>query len=64
MQVKLNEKVKRGKIADDEASENLENDDDLLNMDQNNGLGAPDQEQLTVEEKEEAIVKTLNSNNP
>ncbi len=27
-------------------------------------MGAPDQEQLTAEEKEESIVKTLNSNNP
>lgn len=33
-------------------------------MDQNNQLGGIDQEQLTAEEKDETIIKTLNSNNP
>lgn len=33
-------------------------------MDQNNQLGGIDQEQLTAEEKEEQVIKTLNSNNP
>lgn len=42
----------------------MEDDADLLNMDQNNQLGGMDQEQLTAEEKEEAIFKTLTTNNP
>jgi hypothetical protein len=33
-------------------------------MDQNNGMGGIDQEQLTAEEREEQVTKTLNSNNP
>lgn len=54
---------KKGKKqAISEPSENLEDDLDLQNMDQNNaGL---DQEQLTTEEKEAQILKTLNANNP
>jgi dynein intermediate chain 1 len=42
----------------------MEDDADLLNMDQNNQLGGMDQEQLTAEEKEEAMFKTLTTNNP
>jgi hypothetical protein len=44
-------------------SDDQMNDDDLLNMENanNNGL---DQEQLTAEEKEENIIKSLNANNP
>lgn len=34
-----------------------------MNMDQNNQAGI-DQEQLTVEEKDATIIKTLNANNP
>lgn len=33
-------------------------------MDQNNAMGGIDQEQLTAEEKEDQVIKTLNSNNP
>ena len=42
----------------------MEDDQDLLNMEQNNAMGGIDQEQLTAEEKEEQVIKTLNSNNP
>ena len=41
----------------------MDEDADLLNMDQNNQAGI-DQEQLTIEEKEANIIKTLNANNP
>jgi dynein intermediate chain 1 len=47
----------------EEISDNLENDEDLNLMDQNN-MGGFDQEQLTAEEREEQIIKTLNANNP
>jgi hypothetical protein len=33
-------------------------------MDQNNQLGGIDQEQLTAEERDENVIKTLNTNNP
>jgi dynein intermediate chain 1 len=46
----------------DEVSEGVENEDDLI-MDQAN-MGGIDQEQLTAEEKDEQIIKTLNSFNP
>ncbi len=46
-------------------SENPDEDDaDLMNMDQNNQLGGIDQEDITPEEKEEQVIKTLNTNNP
>ena len=51
-------------MEEEGASENLEDDADLLNMDQNNQMGGIDQEQLTTEQKEEMIIKTLNTNNP
>ena len=58
-------KGKKANIVEEEgASENLEDDADLLNMDQNNQMGGIDQEQLTTEQKEEMIIKTLNTNNP
>jgi len=41
----------------------MEDDADLLNADQNN-MGGIDQEQLTAEEKEANIIKTLCANNP
>lgn len=44
---------KKKRMIEEEASENLEDDNDLLNMDQNNAMGGIDQEQLTQEEKEE-----------
>jgi dynein intermediate chain 1 len=44
-------------------SDQLENDEDLGMMDQNN-MGGIDQEQLTAEEKEEQIIKSLTSHNP
>ena len=47
----------------EEISDQLENDEDLGLMDQNNMNGI-DQEQLTAEEKDEVIVKTLTSFNP
>ena len=40
-----------------------DNDEDLNVMDPAN-MGGIDQEQLTAEEKEEQIIKNLNSNNP
>lgn len=41
----------------------MDDDADLLNMDQNNQAGI-DQEQLTAEERDATIIKTLNANNP
>jgi hypothetical protein len=41
----------------------MEDDADLLNADQNN-LAGIDQEQLTAEERDATIIKTLTSNNP
>ncbi len=45
-------------------SENMDDDADLMNMDQNNQLGGIDQEDISAEEKEEQVIKTLNTNNP
>jgi hypothetical protein len=42
----------------------MDDDPDLLNADQMNAMGSNDQEQLTQEEKDEQIIKTLNTNNP
>ena len=42
----------------------MDDDPDLLNADQMNAMGNNDQEQLTQEEKDEQIIKTLNTNNP
>jgi hypothetical protein len=47
----------------EEASEQNVDDDDMNLMDQAN-MGGIDQEQLTNEQKDEQIIKTLNSNNP
>ena len=60
------DKKKRGKqgvIEEEGASENMDQDDDLMNLDQNNMQGF-DQEQLTAEEKAVNIIKTLTANNP
>ena len=46
-------------MEEEGASENLEDDADLLNMDQNNQLGGIDQEQLTAEEKEVVVSTKL-----
>jgi hypothetical protein len=56
---------KKGKKQQEElaASENMDQDDDLLNLDQNANQGF-DQEQLTAEERDATIIKTLTSNNP
>ena len=55
---------KRRPQDEPDMSENLDDDADLLNMDANNQLGGIDQEQLTAEEKEQQIIKTLTTNNP
>lgn len=60
--------VKKGKKKPkthipEEISDNLDNDEDLNLMDQAN-MGGIDQEQLTAEEKDETIFKTLGANNP
>ena len=54
---------KQGAIEEEGASENMDDDIDVMNMDQNNQQGF-DQEQLTAEEKDANIIKTLNANNP
>ena len=56
---------KKGKKQQEEqaASENMDQDDDLLNLDQNANQGF-DQEQLTAEERDATIIKTLTANNP
>jgi hypothetical protein len=46
-----------------DASENMDQDDDLMNLDQNANQGF-DQEQLTAEERDATIIKTLTANNP
>lgn len=59
---KAAKKAGKKKVVDDEVSENLQDDDELLNMEANQ-LGH-DQEDLTQEQKEENIYKKLTSNNP
>ena len=57
------DKKKKRPIEEEGISENMEDDADLLNADQNN-LAGIDQEQLTAEEREASIIKSLNANNP
>jgi ABC-type uncharacterized transport system ATPase subunit len=54
---------RKGAIEEEDMSQHVEDDADLLNMDQNNQQGI-EQEQLTTEEKDASIFKTLSSNNP
>jgi len=57
--------VKKGKkknIIQEEHSENMDNDEDMALMEQAN-MGI-DQEQLTQEQKDETIHKSLTSKNP
>jgi dynein intermediate chain 1, axonemal len=56
-------KTKKGKKKpiEDEVSENLADDDELLNMEANQQT---DQEDLTQEQRDETIYKKLSSNNP
>jgi len=56
-------KSTKKKAIEDEVSENLQDDDELLNMDNANQPGN-EQEDLTQEQKEENIYKKLTSNNP
>jgi dynein intermediate chain 1 len=56
-------KSTKKKVVEDEVSENLQDDDELLNMDNANQPGN-EQEDLTQEQKEENIYKKLTSNNP
>jgi hypothetical protein len=56
-------KRKPGTIEEEDVSQNMDDDADLMNMDQNNQQGI-DQELLTNEEKDANIIKTLTSNNP
>jgi len=60
---KKGKKGKKNQIIAEEASDNLENEDEMNLMDQGN-MGGIDQEQLTNEQKDEQIFKVLNSNNP
>ena len=60
---KKGKKGKKNQISAEEASDNLENEDEMNLMDQGN-MGGIDQEQLTNEQKDEQIFKVLNSNNP
>jgi hypothetical protein len=59
---KKGKKAGKKKVVEDEISENLQDDDELLNMEANQ-LGN-DQEDLTQEQKDETIYKKLTSNNP
>jgi hypothetical protein len=54
---------KQKRQLDEDVSDNLEQDDDLLNMEANNIPGF-EQEDLTEEQKNELIFKELNSKNP
>jgi len=60
---KKGKKSTKKKVVEDEVSENLQDDDELLNMDHANQPGN-EQEDLTQEQKEETIYKKLSSNNP
>ena len=51
------------KAIPEDDDENMDNEDEMALMDQAN-MGAQDQEQLTNEQKEKQIIKTLSSNNP
>jgi hypothetical protein len=59
---KATKKGGKKKVIEDEVSENLQDDDELLNMEANQ-LGH-DQEDLTQEQKDETVYKKLTSNNP
>ena len=54
-------KAGKKKIVEEDVSENLQDDDELLNMEANQQT---DQEDLTQEQKDEAVYKKLTSNNP
>jgi hypothetical protein len=58
------QQARRQQIDEEKESDTLEGDEDLLMNEQNNQLGGIDQEQLTAEEKEENVFKTLTSENP
>ena len=53
--------AKKKKIVEEDISENLQDDDELLNMEANQQT---DQEDLTQEQKDEVHYKKLTSNNP
>lgn len=63
MPPKVKKAGKKGKkkVQEEEISENLQDDDELLNMEANKQT---DQEDLTQEQKDEVIYKKLTSNNP
>ena len=56
-------KAKKQKKPIEEISDDLENEEDL-NLMNAGGMGELDQLDLTAEEKDEQIIKNLNSNNP
>jgi len=56
-------KAKKAKKQIEEISDDLENEEDL-NLMNAGGLGDDSQLDLTAEEKDEQIIKNLNSNNP
>ena len=58
---KKGKKGTKKKPIEDEVSENLADDDELLNMEANQQT---DQEDLTQEQRDETIYKKLSSNNP
>ena len=58
--IKKGKKKQQQKVQDHE-SEQMNEEDDLNLMDQNMGI---DQLQLTQEEKDESVIKTLTANNP
>jgi len=61
---KLKGKRTNNIVEEEGNSDNMDDDADLLNMDININMGGVEQEQLTAEEKEEVIIKTLTTNNP
>jgi len=58
---KKTKKGKQKKNIEEDISENLQDDDELLNMEANQQT---DQEDLTQEQRDETIYKKLSSNNP
>ena len=59
--VKKGKKGTKKKVIEEDVSENLQDDDELLNMEANQQT---DQEELTQEQRDETIYKKLASNNP
>jgi hypothetical protein len=61
---KPTKKTKKKKQIEEEISDNLQEDDEMFNVENAAMAGANEQEDLTPEQKEEVILKTLTTKNP